>query len=243
MTEGVNNVGGAGKNQQPIQAYEGISVDKIKKEGTKADARSINIYDTNNDGQLTGDEVSTFNNTKRTLSADGKKLSIFNNQDGKNQRIDITSSNEVLDDQLHFDKNGNFVQEGDLPVSMELSDDGISFTQMNNNYVQKNGEKLYNYINARIQFGDKTHVDLNIDKNSLSVSNAKGTTNYIYASNTDINVKNSEINTINMSGGTLNADGVNDRTLIFDTDTEVITDGNTTINQKNSSLNIKKEKD
>ena len=79
---------------------------------------------------------------------------------------------------------------------------------------------------------------MNFEENKLSVINAEGTENRFSASNTDVEVENSEINEITMYGGSLTTDGVHDKTLWFETDTIVETDGDTTINQKDSSLDI-----
>ncbi len=234
----VNNVGSTGNNQS-MQAYEGISVDKIKKEGSKADARAINIYDTDNNGRLEGAEVTVFNNTQRTLSKDGKTLSIFNNQDGKNQRIDITSSHDVLDSQDHLDSKGNLVYEGEELEQMAYTGNSLLFAQ--DKWV--NPESRQHYIAGYMELGDNAHINLNVDKGTLSVSGVEGTKNYIYSDLADVNVQNSEINKISMNGGTLNADGVHDRTVFFETDTTVETDGNTTIKQNNSSLEISRKED
>ncbi len=79
---------------------------------------------------------------------------------------------------------------------------------------------------------------MNFEENKLSVINAEGTENRFTAMNMDVEVENSEINRIRMYNGSLTTDGVHDKTLWFETDTTVETDGDTTINQKDSSLDI-----
>lgn len=242
----LNGVNGADNSGKPIQAYEGISVDTIKEKGSKADVRAINIYDTNNDGYLTGAEVSVFNNTQRTLSDDGKTLTITNQQDGKNQEYKITSSNDLLDSQYRVivEDNGNYkhVHEGvDIHEGlqeMRLFENGIKYMQSAN---VDNDDYSENVMHGDISLGENGKVDINVDTGKVYIEGAEGTSNSVGGARIDLTIKDSEIERISVNNSDVTLDGVHDRTLFFETDTDVSLKGKSTLNQNNSSIDVNEE--
>ena len=216
----LNGVNGADNSGKSIQAYEGISVDLIKEKGSKADARAINIYDTNNDGYLTGSEVSVFNNTQRRLSDDGKTLTITNQQDGKNQEYNITSSEPEIDPQT-----GNPGEASELALYED------SFLFMKHAHI--------GYVRGHIGLGKNAKVDINVDSKKAYIEGAEGTDNRVQVNSFDLTIKDSEIAEITANGGSIELDNVHDRTLFFETDTTVkLPEGNSVLNHKNSSIEV-----
>lgn len=217
--DGVNGADNSGKS---IQAYEGISVDLIKEKGSKADARAINIYDTDNDGYLTGTEVSVFNNTRRTLSDDGKTLTITNQQDGKNQEYKITSSS------------GHELDPSTNPGEwheMAIREDRFSFF--------RSGDKIEGDVCGSISLGNNGRIDINLETNKVYIEGAEGTDNRVDVNSFDLTIKDSEIAEITANGGSIELDNVHDRTLFFETDTTVkLPEGNSVLNHKNSSIEV-----
>ena len=215
---GANNVGPAGREPKPIQAYDGIKTDTIKEKGTKADARSVDIFDRNNDGKLSASEVSVFNNTKRELSDDGKKLTLQYNLGEFSNNVEITQSNDNLE------KSSIRFYGSAIEIDYQNGDASLSGGIYNNPY----------------EADSNAYIKLNLDENKVSVSGAhESNASNIEAANMEVNISNSTFDTIKMKGGTLNADKLYDTTSFgIDIDADVYTDGKTMVNVKDSDVDF-----
>ena len=184
-----------------------------------------------------------FNNTQRTLSDDGITLTITNQQDGKNQEYKITSSNDLLDSQPRgiVDDDGNYkrVHEGvDIHEGlqeMHLFENGISYMQRAN---IDNDDYSENFMHGNISLGENGKVDINVDTGKVYIEGAEGTRNSVGGASIDLTIKDSEFERIYVNNSDVTLDGVHDRTLFFETDTDVSLKGKSTLNQNNSSIDI-----
>ena len=86
--------------------------------------------------------------------------------------------------------------------------------------------------------GPDAKVDINVDTGEMSIKGAVGTDNLVGGVNVELNVENSEFKEISVTNSNLILDCVHDRSLFFETNTNVELKGNSIINQKDSQIDV-----
>ncbi len=194
---------------KPIQIYDGISVELVKKEGTEAQKEAVALYDEDSNGKLEGYEAEDFSNVTCELekSQDGlRKLKLtMEREDGINQVTEFT-----------------YKEPKDLERCLI---DGNSFR-----VFKTKASKFYANIVGTFK---KATFDLVNKKVSLY---GAGENSCLSADDADVKVVNSDMEYIIMEGGKLDLENTkNYRKYFPDGPTSVQTDGKTVIKADDNS--------
>lgn len=206
------------KTQAKLHIYDGISVETVKQQGSDGQKIAVPLFDTNGNGKLESMEADRMN--RCTFKSEKNKLTIFENKGEDKQEITEIKYNNTDDLYAMYDEHA-------------LNNlDMFSFGK-----YTKNGEKWFkNYFGSVANCAKRT-IDLIHGK--VTVEGAKGD---LYGRNIDLTVKNSDISEIGINGGKVKLQNVKDEGLLYDSATEIKTDGKTDVNaDTNSKVKVNKE--
>ena len=206
------------KTQAKLHIYNGISVETVKQQGSDGQKIAVPLFDTNGNGKLEGMEADRMN--RCTFKSEKNKLTIFENK-GKDKR-EITEIKYNNTDDLYAMCDGHALNNLDM----------FNFGQ-----YTKNGEKWFkNYFGSAANCAKRT-IDLIHGK--VTVEGAKGD---LFGRNIDLTVKNSDISEIGINGGKVKLQNVKDKGLIYDSATEIRTNGKTAVHaDTNSKVKISRK--
>lgn len=201
-----------------LHIYDGISVETVKQQGSDGQKIAVPLFDTDGNGKLEGMEVDRMN--RCTFKSEKNKLTIFENNGKDKQQVTEIKYNNV--DDLYAMYNERALNNLDM----------FSFGE-----YTKNGVTGYKHYFGSVASYAKRTIDLIHGK--VTVEGAKGN---LYGRNVDLTVKNSDINEIGINGGKVKLQNVKDEGLLFDSETEIKTDGKTAIDaDTNSKVKISKK--
>lgn len=207
------------KLQAKLNLYEGISVEKVKQQGSDGQKIAVPLFDTNGNGKIEGMELDRMN--RCTFKSEKNKLTIFENKGENKQEVTEINYNNV---------NDLYAMHGERALN---NLDTFSFGK-----YTKDGKTAYKHNFGSVASFTKRIIDLVNGK--VTVEGAKGN---LYGRNIDLTVKNSDINEIGINGGKVKLQNVKDKGLIHDSATEIKTDGKTIVNaDTNSKVRINNEK-
>ena len=104
-----------------------------------------------------------------------------------------------------------------------------------------NDDYIEHFMHGNISLGENGKVDINVDTGNVYIEGAEGTSNSVGGARIDLTIKDSEFERISVNDSDVTLDGVHDRTLFFETDTDVSLNGKSTLNQNNSSIDVNEE--
>ena len=195
---------------KPIQIYDGISVDLIKREGTEAQKEAVTLYDEDGNGSLEGAEAENFDNVTCELekAQDGiRKLKLtMEREDGINQVTEFTYSD---------------------PKDLKRC---VMNTDNTPTVFTTKASKFFASI-----AGVYKRASLDLINNKVTLYGA-GDNSELSADNADVKVENSDMAYIVMEGGKLDLKNTKNYRKIFpDGPTSVQTDGKTVITSDSNS--------
>lgn len=207
------------KTQAKLHIYDGISVETVKQQGSDGQKIAVPLFDTDGNGKLEGMEVDRMN--RCTFKSEKNKLTIFENKGEDKQQITEIKYNNVSDLYAMYDERA-------------LNNlDMFSFGK----HTNKDGVTGYKHYFGSVGSYAKRTIDLIQGK--VTVEGAKGN---LYSRNVDLTVKNSDISEIGINGGKVKLQNVKDEGLLYDSATEIKTDGKTDVNaDTNSKVKVNKE--
>ena len=207
------------KPEARVQIYEGMSVETVKKEGSTGQKIAVPLFDNDGNGKLEGYEVTRMN--RCNFKSESGKLTIFENrEDGKRREMEI--------------------KYGSLEELYTFAPSGRALNDMNHFFFgcyEKNGQKYHKHSFSKVADYEKISIDMSNAK--VTVQGAEGN---LYARDIELSVKDSDLEKISIKGGKLKLENVKDEGLLWDSATEVKSDGKTVVSaDANSKYEVSKE--
>lgn len=190
------------KTEPRINAYEGMKVETVKQQGSTGQKIAVSLFDENRNGILEKDEAELFNNYNFT--AKKNEITMYDKANDRTLQIKYNSLDELYD--MYKGKPLNCLSNFFFGKYM------------------KNGQQYTKHSFGRV--ADYKKITIDMPNAKVNVEGASGS---LYGRNIDLTVSNSDCDEIYMNGGTLNLKNVKDEGLLWDSSTDVKTDGKTKV--------------
>ena len=208
------------KTQPRVQIYEGMSVETVRKSGSEGQKLMAPLFDTDQDGKFDKYEAEAFNNCN--FKTGKGKITIYN-RSGYGAEITELKYDNYEEDILCSGEQGEVYNEPSMF-----------------NFKNDKGEDCY-----FSSMGKFTKVVIDMIKGKVHVEGGNQAAFGLYTNNIELTAKNSDLEHISASNSKINLQNVKNKGLLWDSATEVETDGKTTVNaDENSKVDVKaKEED
>lgn len=201
------------KPQARVKIYEGMSVETVKKNGSEGQKLMAPLFDVNHDGKYDGNEAAAFDSYN--FKTEKGKITMYNRSECG---AEIT---ELIYDDYEKDILNQYKGEAlNSPDSFTFYNDKGEFCHFGT-------------------IGDFAKVVIDMIKGKVHVEGGNKGAYNLFANNVELTVKNSDLGEISVSGGKINLQNVKDKGLLWDSATEIQTDGETIVNaDKNSKVEV-----
>lgn len=206
--------------QNRIEAYDGIKIETIKKEGSDGQKLMVSLFDQNHDGQLDEKEAEEFNRYNFSVK-EGEVTLYRKNDDGTKSSLTLLYDN-FEEDVLNPSNKGNPKNS----ISDELD------------FKFKNDKGEICSINAS-ETGSRYRAIIDMIKGAVTLKGRDSSC--INAKNVDLSLEYCDVKEVRISDGSLNLKNTKNRGSIWDSAVNVTTNNNTVIrSDKNSDYEINK---
>ena len=204
------------KPQARVQIYEGMNVETVKRNGSDGQKLMAPLFDLDSDGKYDAGEAELFNSCN--FKTEKGKITMYN-RSGYGPEVTELKYDDYEKDILNPYK-GQALNEPDIF-----------------NFKNDKGKDCY-----FASMGNFKKVVIDMIKGKVHVEGGKD--GALFMNNVELTVKNSDLETISTSNSKINLQNVKDEGLLWDSATEVKTDGKSIINaDADSKIEIKPEEE